>query len=187
MYWPGVAKDVDDWIGKCGRCVRRKTGTCRAPMVNITTTQPLELVSMDFLTLERSIGGHQHVLVITDHFTRYAVAVPTRNMTAKTTADAFLIISLLIYGMPEDPFDQGANFEGQSIKELCLVTGMKKSRTTPYHPMGNGMTERFNSTLLGMLGTLDPKQKKDWKSHVGPVVHVYNCTRHTSTGFHLSF
>ncbi len=60
---------------------------------------------------------------------------------------------------------------------------MKKSRTTPYHPMGNGMTERFNSTLLNMLGTLDPKRKRDWKSHVGPVVHAYNCTRHSSTGF----
>jgi hypothetical protein len=58
-----------------------------------------------------------------------------------------------------------------------------ESRTTPYHPMGNGMTERFNRTLLNMLGILDSNQKKDWKSHVAGLIHAYNCTRQTTTGF----
>ena len=34
-----------------------------------------------------------------------------------------------------------------------------------------------------MLGTLTPEQKKDWKSHVPALVHAYNCTRNTATGF----
>ena len=55
--------------------------------------------------------------------------------------------------------DQGANFERKIIRELCQVTGSQTSRTTPYHPMGNGMCERFDRALLGMLGTLQPHQK----------------------------
>ncbi|XP_069125411.1 uncharacterized protein [Argopecten irradians] len=79
--------------------------------------------------------------------------------------------------------DQGANFVGNLIHQLCDIANIKKSRTTPYHPMGNGSCERFNRTLLGMLGTLDPKDKGDWKRHVGPLVHAYNSIRHDSTGY----
>jgi hypothetical protein len=55
------------WIEQCGRCLRRKTPTNqRAPLVPIVTSSPIELVCMDFLTLEKSKGGYQHILVITD-------------------------------------------------------------------------------------------------------------------------
>jgi len=167
----------------CERCLRRKTPTnVRAPLVSIQTSAPLELVCMDFLTLEPSRGGQQHVLVVTDHFTRYAQAYPTKNMTAKTTAEAFFNNFVVHYGLPRRIHsDQGANFTGKVMKELCQLLRIEKSRTTPYHPMGNGMCERFNRTLCNMLGTLDPDSKKNWKAYVGPLVHAYNCTRHETT------
>nr|ATA66769.1 Pol, env [Haliotis discus hannai] len=183
FYWPGMTKDVELHLQKCARCLRRKTATTsRAPLVNIQTSQPLELVCMDYLSLEPSKGGQQHVLVITDHFTRYAQAYPTKNMTAKTTAEAFFNNFVVHYGLPRRIHsDQGANFVGKLMSELCQMLKIDKSRTTPYHPMGNGMCERFNRTLCNMLGTLDPDSKKNWKAHVGPLVHAYNCTRHETT------
>ena len=184
FYWPGMHGDIETWIEECGRCTRRKTPTNqRAPLVNITTSSPLELVCMDFLTLEPSKGGQQHILVITDHFTRFAMAVPTKNQLARTTAEAFYNHFIIHYGIPERIHsDQGPNFESKVIRELCTITGMTKSRTTSYHAMGNGMCERFNRTLLNMLGSLEPSKKTNWKAYVGPMVHAYNCTRHESTG-----
>lgn len=184
FFWYGMTKDVENWITNCDRCIRRKTPTSqRVPMVSIETTQPLELVCMDFLGLETSKGGQQYILVIMDHFTKYAVAVPTKNTTAHTTAEAFMKNFVVHYGFPKTIHtDQGANFEGRLMKELCKMAGVRKSRTTPYHPQGNGSCERFNRTLLNMLGTLNPDQKRDWKAHVSAMVHAYNCTRHDTTG-----
>ena len=63
------------------------------------------------------------------------------------------------------------------------MLGIKKSHTTPYHPQGDGKTERFNRSLLSMLRMLSPEEKQDWKEHVAPLVHAYNCCKHTSTGY----
>ena len=79
--------------------------------------------------------------------------------------------------------DQGRNFESELIGHLCQLAGVQKLRTSPYHPQTNGQCERFNGTLLNMLGTITPEQKKDWKSHVPALVHAYNCTRNAATGF----
>ncbi len=56
--------------------------------------------------------------------------------------------------------------------------------------MGDGQVERYNRTLLDMLGTLSAKEKHDWKEQVAPIVHAYNYTRNSSTGdspFHLMY
>ncbi len=109
-------------------------------------------------------------------------------MSARTTAEAFFNNFVVHYGLPSRIHsDQGANFESRLIEELYTIKGIKKSRTTPYHPMGNGQCERFNRTLLDMLGTLNPDQKVDWKSHVATLVHAYNCTKHESTGYSPHF
>lgn len=87
------------------------------------------------------------------------------------------------YGMPEKLHsDQGPDFESRMIKELCQVAGIQKVRTTPYHPRGNPV-ERFNRTLLNMLGTLQNQEKSHWRDFVRPLVHAYNCTKNDVTGF----
>lgn len=186
-YWPGMVRDVKRKVSTCDRCIKRKCppdAHKHVPLRPIHTSQPLELVCLDFLKLEKSKGGFENVLVITDHYTHYAVAIPTRNQTARTTADVLFKHFIVHYGFPSRLHsDQGRNFESSIIKHLCQLAGMRKSRTTPYHPMGNGATERFNQTLLNMLGTLDEQQKRDWKSFVAPIVHAYNCARHDTTGF----
>ena len=155
-----------------------------AKLVVVVSTYPMDLVCMDFLSLEMSAGGYEHILVITDHFTRYAQAIPSRNQTAETTATLLFDNFVCHYRFRARLHsDQGRNFESEVIKELCTIANVDKSMTTPYHPMGDGLPERFNQTLLNMLGTLEEEKKSDWKTYVPPLVHAYNSTRHESTGF----
>ena len=184
FYWPGMDADIANLVRSCGRSIRRKTIASKANLVPIASTFPMEVICIDYLSLERSKGGYEDVLVITDHFSRYAQAYPTKNQTAKTTAKVLFERFVVHYGFPARIHsDQGQTFESHLIKELCQIAGVEKSRTTPYHPIGNGMVERFNQTLLKMLGTLEEHQKTDWKSHVPTLVHAYNATKHDSTGY----
>lgn len=151
-------------------------------MVNINTTRPLELVCMDFLSLEADKSGTKDILVITDHFTKFAVAIPTPNQKARTVAKYLWENFMVHYGIPEKLHsDQGPDFESRTIKELCRVAGIHKVRTTPYHPRGNPV-ERFNRTLLDILRTLKTQDKLSWRDQVKPLVHAYNCTRNKVTG-----
>lgn len=184
FYWPKMAKDVEDKIKSCRRCIRRKTPPEKtAPLVTIQTTRPMELVCIDYLSLEPGSRNTKDVLVITDHFTKYTVAIPTKDQKATTVANSLWEQFLIHYGFPERILsDQGRDFESQHIHELCALAGIKKVRTSPYHPRGNPV-ERFNRTLLGMLGTLIEKDKSNWRDYVKPLTHAYNCTKNDVTGF----
>ena len=184
FYWPGMQEEATQYVMHCSRCLRRKTPPQVASLQSILVTQPLELVHMDYLSLEPSKGNIENVLVITDHFTRYALAYPSKTQTAQATARILWDNFICHYGFPERFIsDQGRNFESDLIKELCKIAGVKKVHTTPYHPQGNGQCERFNSTLCNMLGTLSEEEKSDWKSHLGCMTHAYNCTKHASTTY----
>lgn len=184
FYWPKMASDVESKIKTCPRCVKRKGQPERAaPLVNIQTSRPLELVCMDFLPIEPDSHHTRDILVITDHFTKYAVAIPTRDEKALTVARTLWEQFLVHYGFPERLHsDQGRDFESQVIKELCVLVGTRKVRTSPYHPRGNPV-ERYNRTLLSMLGTLKDDEKSKWQDYVRPLTHAYNCTRNEVTGF----
>ena len=185
VIWPGMSKDVVKWIAQCQRCTCAKAPSLPqcAPLENIITSEPMEMVALDFLTLEDGRDGAANVLAMTDHFTKVAIAVPTTNQTARTIACVFFDSFIIHYGFPSRIHsDQGRNFENRIIKELCTIAGNKMTRTTPYHPMGNGCTERFNRTLISMLRTLEEEQKRNWKRFMPQLVHAYNCTHHSTTG-----
>ena len=69
------------------------------------------------------------------------------------------------------------------MADLCELMGIQKIWTNLYHLQTNGQCERFNSTLINMLGTLPKEKKSDWKNHIGVLVHAYNCTQNSTTGF----
>lgn len=87
FFWPKMAKYVEQYIKNCKECITRKPPNQRtAPLHQITSRGPMDLVCIDFLSMEVDSKGMSSVLVVTDHFTRYAQAFPTKNQKAQTVA-----------------------------------------------------------------------------------------------------
>ena len=104
-------------------------------MENIMATHPLELVHINYPCLEPGKGKEENVLVVTDHFTCYAQAYVTQSQMAQTMSKTLWDNFIAHYGLPEKILsDQGRNFESKLIAALCTLMGMKKLRTSPYHP-----------------------------------------------------
>ena len=143
FFWYQMNEDVRAYIRKCDHCLRFNTKPEKEEMSTITATYPLELVHLDYLTIgEKSSDKMVNILVITDHFTRYAQAYITPKQMAHVTAKVFWEQFLVHYGWPSKIIsDQGRSFENKLFKELCSLAQVQKIRTSPYHPETNGSCE----------------------------------------------
>ena len=151
FFWPELDPFVDKRVKSCERCIGRnlpdKTATHLVP---VESSYPLELVCIDFLLLEMSSGCYENVLVLTDHFTRFAVAIPTSNLTACTTAKVLYEHFICQYGFPARLHsDQGRAFESAVIAEQDKITNVDKSCTTPFHLSANDMVEYVQYASTG--------------------------------------
>ena len=75
-----------------------------------------------------------------------------------------------------------SEFESELIRETCELYGVSKTRTSPYHPQGNGQTERFNHTLCSLIKSLSQTERRKWPDALPHLVMIYNTTPHSVTG-----
>ncbi len=157
FYWPHMQHDIEEYITTRCTCIKQKRPkhAAKEPLQPILSITPFELLSIDYMHLDKSARGYEYILVVVDHFTRFAAAYPTKNKSAKTATSCLYNDFILKYGYPECiHHDCGAEFENRLFRNLEQISGIKHSRTTPYHPEGNGKAEHFNRTILSMLRTL---------------------------------
>ena len=127
FYWPYTRKDIEHFIHHTCKCLKHRPPSLhtREPLQPIVTTAPLQMLSIDFVHLERSSGGYEYILVLVDHFTKYAQAYPTRNKTAVTAADKIFNDFIPRFGFPEKlHHDMGGEFETRLFKRLEELSGV---------------------------------------------------------------
>ena len=126
----------------------------------------------------------KNVLVMTDHFMRYALAVVTKDQMAKTVVKVFYEHFIVAFQAPAKLLsDRGANFTSALVEELCSAFGIQKCRTTAYHAQCNGQVENFHQTLFCMIGKLSCDKKAQWEQHLPELLQAYNGTWSAVTGY----
>ena len=154
-YWPDMLKNIHDYCNNCESCARNRKTTPRAKLHPIETPSiPFDTIGIDFLGPIKAHNrqANNHILVITDYFTKWVELIPLPNQTAETTAKALMSAIVNRFGMPRVIIsDNGPNFASKLFDALCKSIGTKHKFSTPYHPQTSGLTERMNRTLIAMI------------------------------------
>ena len=119
---------------------------------------------------------------MTDCFTKFVVTVPLVKTEAQDVAEAIVTGSILHFGVPDCLHtDQGTNFGSRVIQEMCQLLKIDKTRTSPYHPQGNGQVERHNRVIADMVSKYCSDNPQVWDEVLPYLNFVYNTTVHRTT------
>ena len=131
FWWPGMAKQMRQVIKTCRHCLQYDGSTPKAPLHPIVATAPLDLLNVDFTSIETTMELYKslrvaNVLVFQDHFTKYVLAYVTPDQTAKTVAKFLYGGFISIFGAPARLLsDRGTSFTSSIIWELCEILGIQ--------------------------------------------------------------
>ena len=178
-YWPGLQRDVRQYIAGCIPCAKRKSDNVNkcAPMKMVHSAYPMVRIAVDILgELPITKNGNKYILVVADYYTKWTESFAMPNIETRTVTSIIFKGVICRLGVPAVIHsDQGRQFESKLFTEMCSLLGIMKTRITPYRPQSNGMVERFNSTLTTMMGSFVNDNNSDWDEqlHVQYVMMAY--------------
>ena len=188
-----MAEDCRAIVRGCPHCRAFEGEVPKVPLCPIRVYAPLELVHLDYTSIESTMELNKppvvkNVLMMMDHFTRYALAVVTKDQTAKTVAKVFYGCFIKVFGVPAKLLsNRGVNFTSALVEELCAAFGIQKCPTTAYQAQCNGQVECFHQTLFCMIGKLVCDKKAQWEQYLLELLLAYNSTRSAVTSYSLHY
>ena len=188
FYWPGIHSDITRFCQSCDICQRTVTkgNVSKVPIEKMPLIDtPFKRVAVDLVgpIYPPSESGHRYILTLVDYATRYPDAVPSKSITTESVAEA-LVDMYSRLGVPEEVLsDMGAQFVSECMAEVSRLLSIRQLTTSPYHPMCNGLVEKFNGTLKCMLKRLCSEQPKQWHRYINALLLAYREVPQASMGF----
>ena len=188
FYWPNIVKDIKLYCKTCDTCQRTiyKNRCSKAPIQHIPAIgTPFSRVSIDLIgpITPATDAGHRFILTLIDNATRWPEAVPLKNISAETVAEALFNIFTRL-GIPDQILsDLGSQFTSNIMQELFQLFAIRHLKTSPYHAQTNGMVERLNGTLKQMLKRVALDRPKDWHRYLPACLFSYREATQEATGF----
>lgn len=154
-YWPGMKRDVDNYIRRCPICLAIKVEPKKIAGAMSSTTipeRPWQYISADiFGPLPRSTKGNSYVLAVVDSLTKFILLFPLRKATSQAITRTIEEHVFMLFGVPQAiRVDNGVQFRSNDFRKLAETYKVKLSFNPTYHPQANP-TERANRTLKTMI------------------------------------
>ena len=132
--------------------------------------------------LPRSQRGNPYILTVQYSFTKWAEGYAIPNQRATTCARVLVKNWICQYGVPDSIHsDQGKNIESQVFEEMCHLLNINKTRSTAYHPEGNGQVENLHNTLKTMLKARVDDDPQGWDEQLDLWMMAFRSSFHSST------
>ena len=188
FWWPGCQADCGRFCKSCDMCQRTypKGKVPKAPLGDMPLVDiPFQRIAVDIVgPLDPpSYKKNRYILTIVDYATRYPEAISLPGIEAERVAEALVDVFSTV-GVPREMLtDLGTQFTSELMHEVSRLLSIRQLTTTPYHPMCNGLVEKFNGTLKQMLKKMCREQPKDWDKYINALLFAYREVPQDSLGF----
>ena len=184
--WPGMKKDVRDFVADCATCRVHQNHTPKTTFGEMPIANyPFEIIGMNLIgPLVTSTNNNKYVLTIIDHCIGWSEAYPIPDKKGLTIQNVLKCQFFPQHGYPRIIIqDNGKEFNDCDWLKSLKNHGIEVQKTTVYHPQTNGKCERFNRTLKEMLARLVNNRNKTWENQLGPALMAYQNSVSTVTGY----
>jgi len=154
FVWANVNKDVAFWVKNCIPCQASKISrhVVTAPASFTVPAERFRNIHIDLVGPLPSCQGYRYCLTCVDRYTRWPEVLPIQDIAAETVAKALYTGWITRFGVPEViTTDQGTQFESLTFNNTIKLLGIKRVRTTAYHPQTNGLVERLHRQLKAAI------------------------------------
>ena len=188
FFWPNMKKDVAEFVRTCHVCqISGKPNQVipKAPLQPILVPdEPFSKIIIDNVgPLPKTKKGNQYLLTILCPTTRYPIAVPLRNISAKNIANVLMKV-FTNFGIPKEiQSDRGSNFTSELFAKILKELDIKQTLSAAYHPESQGALERWHQTFKSMLRKFCVESQLEWDEGIDFLLFAIREVPHESLGF----
>eukprot|EP00731_Ephydatia_muelleri_P004943 Em0002g1119a len=179
---------VEHFIKLCETCSLRVPQKTKPPLRPIVANGFFSRVQIDLIDMRHlPHDGNKWILHIVDHWSKFNLAYPLPQKTAKEVANALEKWVFPIFGLPTILHsDNGREFVNHLIEDVLatwpgavqLVSGR------PRHPQSQGLVEQAHYTLERMMSSRIAESASNsppWTHWLPHIVYTINAQVHSST------
>ncbi|MCO5569834.1 hypothetical protein L7F22_023548 [Adiantum nelumboides] len=184
--WPSLHIDVQHWCKSCHNCqVNGNKHLLHGPRQLVLANGPFEKWGIDAMgPLPRTKNGKLYILVAIDYMTRWVEAQSVTRVNEKTVSRFVYTHICCRFGTPlEIVSDNGPGFKKGLLTEVCEELHILHRHSTPYYPQSNGLVEKANGIIAGIIRKMVKNKTKLWDDFLDGALWAYRTTYKEATEF----